>query len=86
MFAAQNKKRLATAIWSFLVCATARAVQFGIGPSPSKLNLLYKVHGTVSVVLTMCGPNFSRPGLLRHRFTQTRRQSAVAPVQNKRFA
>jgi hypothetical protein len=86
MFAAGNKKHLAVAIWSFLVCATARAVQLGVGASPSKLNLLYKVHGSVPVVLTMCGPNSSRPGLSRHRFTQTRRQSAVAAVPNKRFA
>jgi hypothetical protein len=39
MFAARNKKRLTAAIWSFLVCATAQAVQLGIGVSPSKLNL-----------------------------------------------
>jgi hypothetical protein len=86
MFAAQNKKRLAAAIWSFLVCVTARAVQLGFGASPSKLNLLYKVHGSVPVVLATCGPNSSRFGLSGYRFTQTRRQSAVSAVQNKRFA
>jgi hypothetical protein len=86
MLAAENKKRLAAAIWPFLVCATAQAVQLGVGASPSKLNLIYKVHGSVRIVLTMCGPNSSRPGLSRHRFTQTRRQSAVTTVPNKRYA
>jgi hypothetical protein len=78
MFAVRNKKRLAAAIWSSLVCATAQAVQLGVAASPSKLNLLYKVYGSVPVVLTMCGPNPSRAGLSRHRFTQTRRQSTVS--------
>jgi hypothetical protein len=42
MFAARNKKRLAAAIWSFLVCATAGAVQLGVEAGPSKLNLSAK--------------------------------------------
>jgi hypothetical protein len=86
MFAARNKKRLAAAIWSFLVCATAQAVQLGIGASPSKLNLFYKVNETAPVGPTRCGPNSSRPGLSRQRFTQPWQQSAVATVPNKRFA
>jgi hypothetical protein len=86
MFAARNKKHLAAATWSFVVLATVQAVQLDIAASPGKLNLCYKVHESISVLPTMCGPDSRCPILSRPRLTQPKWQSAVLALSNKRFA